>query len=248
MGIRILIIILFFAVTSYASKCINCHDIHYADKGACITCHRGNEKTSRKNIAHSGLIYGVYADFTFADVTAGEKLAKQSACRRCHSLNEGNNLAPDLSAKAAEKTGRELDKSIKEPTDFMPDFKFSDVQRVELVKYLLTQSKLSDSKHAPYTVFINKGTENSFEKNCGGCHRALTLKKGPLGEGDAAPNLSGIFTKYYNPIRLKRGEIWTDEMFRKWINNPREIFKQSYMPPQRLKEKEVKEIIKILRD
>jgi cytochrome c2 len=64
---------------------------------------------------------------------------------------------------------------------------------------------------------------------------------GPLGSGDAGPNLSGLFTPSYP--RTARGEAaWTEAALADWLANPRGVRPWTTMPPVRLEEAERRRI------
>ena len=58
--------------------------------------------------------------------------------------------------------------------------------------------------------------DDAFGKRCGPCHRALTTTRGGLGRGSVAPNLSGLFTRYY-PKTAPGGAAWEERSLKKWI-------------------------------
>jgi len=224
--------------------CIKCHEPHYEKTGSCSVCHRGNEETSRKNIAHSGMITKKYADFIINKkaVERGGKTVENAHCRRCHiTAGKGNNIAPDLDTESRRKTAETLKEKLTEPTDYMPDFRMNNTVSDETVKYLLNSggSMKNTSKTAPYVVFITQGKKSAFEDKCGGCHRLLTRKRGGIGHGDTAPNLSGLFTEFYPTDTIKsEAKKWNREMLLKWVKNPRQIKPASLMPPVVLTEDE----------
>ena len=71
----------------------------------------------------------------------------------------------------------------------------------------------------------------------------LSHRFGVLGNGDAAPNLSGLFGEYYPEV--VQGVPWTSELLRRWLTNPRQLDKNSLMPPILLEGNELDEIIEV---
>ncbi|WP_022850885.1 selenite/tellurite reduction operon c-type cytochrome lipoprotein ExtS [Limisalsivibrio acetivorans] len=248
MVLRILTIILFSALAvSAAELCMKCHEPHYTEMGSCTACHRGNPDTSRKNIAHDGLISGRFADFITngKGINNGKDLTEKAACRRCHTLGEtGNNASSNLDIEAKRKTGAFLLNKINEPNDYMPRFGFDNNDAEDIVRYILNSGEASnvEPESRPFVVFINSGDEGVFSKKCGGCHRLLTREKGGMGDGDTAPNLSGLFTEFYPDNTLPRHEKWDNETLLKWVKNPRLLDKGSMMPPLKLSDDEKKKL------
>ena len=233
--------------------CLSCHPAHYAEKGGCIICHRGNPASERKNIAHAGLLPGKYARFTVAgraEAGAGEGLMERRACRRCHvSGGRGNILAVSLDAAAARKTGGELALSIRHPVANMPDFRLDEEQITTLVNavYAGSQGKKTDMS-APVRVHFNtSGIKNPdiFSTKCGSCHRILSQRLGAVGTGEVGPNLSGLLTQYY-PKTFRNGEAWTALNLNLWLKNPRETRPWARMLPVTLTGAETKELVSII--
>lgn len=228
--------------------CVKCHKPHYEKTGSCTVCHRGNSETSRKNIAHSGLITKKYADFIInrQAVSGGGKTIENAHCRRCHIAGgKGNDIAPDLDTESRRKTAETLKDKLMKPTDYMPDFRMNDKTAEDSVRYILNAggSAKKVSGTAPYVVFITQGKKSTFDEKCGGCHRLLTRKKGGTGHGNTAPNLSGLFSEYYPADTVKaEGGRWNREILIKWIKNPRKIKPDSLMPPILLTPEEEKRI------
>ncbi|QAR33977.1 c-type cytochrome [Geovibrio thiophilus] len=248
---RALLLLIFITLPffpSFASMCVKCHKPHYEKTGSCAVCHRGNEDTARKNIAHGGLITKKYADFIINGkaVENGSKTADSAHCRRCHiTEGRGNDVAPNLDTESRRKTAETLKEKLIKPTDYMPDFHMNDPTAENTVKYILNAggSAKSVSRTAPYVVFITQGKKSVFEEKCGGCHRLLTRKRGGTGHGDTAPNLSGLFSGFYPADTVKaEGNRWNGEILVKWIKNPRRIKKEALMPPVLLTEEEEKSI------
>ena len=233
--------------------CLSCHSNHYAGRGTCSDCHRGNPASERKNIAHAGLRAGKFVRFTLGDVAqqrAGERLLAQLACRRCHvSAGRGNRLATNLDSSATRKNVGELVLSIRQPVASMPKFGLDDERITTLINSIFAGSEgRTKDKTEPVKVhFNNPGNRNEdiFSKKCGSCHRTLTGRLGALGTGDSGPNLSGLFSPYY-PKTFKNGDAWTARNLGDWLKNPREIQAWARMQPVVLTEKELKEFETLL--
>lgn len=241
------------ARTEAVNQCLSCHEVHYPELGDCTDCHAGIPRTQRRNIAHHGLIEARYSAFTLAGsavTKAGDELLDKYSCRRCHvSAGKGNSLAADLDLSPWGNRASELDLSIEEPVLYMPQFHFREQQRVELVNAILLGSrKVEDpAGEVPQVVhfeLIEKDQQRQFEKHCGSCHRSLTELHGGLGSGLIAPNLSGLFTRFY-PANSgpKQDQSWTQENLKKWLKNPREFRPDTQMAPLKLKEKELTGLI-----
>jgi len=229
--------------------CLSCHPAHYAEKGGCSLCHRGNPASERKNIAHAGLLPGKYVRFTLggrAEAGEGERLMERLACRRCHvSGGHGNTLAVSLDA-AARKTGGELALSIRNPVANMPDFRLNEGQITTLVNIIFAGAQGRETSEAvPVRVlFATSGKKNAdvFSTKCGSCHRLLSQRLGAVGTGEIGPNLSGLFTRYY-PKTFRNSEVWTPRDLNLWLKNPREIRPWARMLPVMLTEAETKELV-----
>jgi cytochrome c2 len=225
------------------TQCLECHPVHYAERASCLDCHRGVAGTSRIDIAHSGLIAARFAAFTLDDspvARRGEQRLKDYACRRCHvSAGKGNALAANLDLAQKFSTPEEMAEAIKIPVLFMPEFHFTEPQRVELVNALLGgawRTEIPEGESPSVIHFEGEGVagELQFEKYCGGCHRVLTSRFGGLGSGLIGPNLSGLFTEFYVQNFGEQGARWSVENLEKWLKNPRKTRPLSQMPPQRL--------------
>lgn len=234
--------------------CMSCHPLHYAERGGCIDCHRGNPASARKNIAHHRLIAGRFANFTLgetAELGAGKRLLEQYGCRRCHvSAGKGNRLATPLDTLADVRTPEEMVEAIKTPAQGMPDFRLAERQAVLLVNAVLEGARQvqADHREKPLRVhFEPKQDENKdvFFRKCGSCHRVLTERQGVIGKGDIGPNLSGLFTAYY-PKTFDEGLPWTGERLKRWLRNPRMIRKWTRMPPVELSPEEFNRLLEIL--
>ncbi|PLX68972.1 MAG: cytochrome C [Denitrovibrio sp.] len=249
MVIRLVFLLILVSAVSFASTCVNCHEKHHTDAGSCFTCHRGDGRSSRENIAHAGLITSKYADFQINKeaVKNGELVVDKANCRRCHTIDEkGNKLALNLDESASKNTGELLQESINKPNDFMPDFRFNVVDTADIVKYMLSVSGEENIYiRKPYVIYVKKN-EDVFDKKCGGCHKALILQEGSTGRGDSAPNLSGLGTRYFQSKVLRDNERWDKDKLKKWIDNPRSISKQTIMPPAKLTKDELEYVYKLL--
>lgn len=230
------------------NHCLDCHPVHYQKVAGCSDCHRGMSGTARIEIAHSGLIAARYAAFTLAKsplLQRGEKRLKEYACRRCHiSDKTGNRLAANLDLVLDHATPEKLDAAIKAPVLFMPDFRFSESQRIELVNAILAGAKRAGNPagEQPLQIHFESETgqsERQFEKHCGGCHRALTLTYGGLGNGLEGPNLSGLFSEFYPQNYSAENQRWDPEKLEKWIKNPRKIRPLAQMAPLELQPAEL---------
>lgn len=233
--------------------CLSCHPSHYAERGGCQFCHHGNPASARKNIAHDGLRGGKYIRFTIGDVVqmkGGQRLIDQLACRRCHvTAGVGNVLAVSLDVAAARKTAVDLALSIRRPVATMPDFALKEEQITSLVNSLFagSQGRRADEAAPVRVHFITTGKQNAdvFSTKCGSCHRLLSQRLGAVGSGDIAPNLSGLFSKYY-PKTFRDGESWSARKLGGWTKNPRETRTWATMPPVALTGAEIKELESII--
>ncbi len=227
------------------NHCLDCHPVHYAESASCVGCHRGIAGTRRVDIAHSGLIAARFAAFTIegSPVTRqGEQGLKAYACRRCHvSDGKGSALAANLDLAQTFSTPEELSEAIKSPVLFMPEFHFTEQQRVELVNAILAGAWRAGAPtgESPQVIhFEGEGVaaELRFEKHCGGCHRVLTSRFGGLGSGLVGPNISGLFTEFYFENFGEENQRWNVESLQKWLKNPRKIRPLSQMTPIRLED------------
>jgi cytochrome c2 len=232
--------------------CLKCHSAHYVKRGQCGDCHRGNPASERKNIAHAGLRGGKYSRFTLGDpvqIQQGERLLDKLACRRCHiSGGRGNALAVNLDIAASRRSSEELVLSIRRPVAGMPDFVLTEENVTELVNTLYAGSVGHEIKSsAPVRIhFDNSGKKNAdvFSKKCGSCHRMLSERFGAIGNGNIAPNLSGLFSDFY-PKTFKNNEGWTAQNLLKWLQNPRAVRPWARMQPVKLTDSEKMEIGKV---
>lgn len=218
--------------------CLGCHPVHYRARGNCVSCHRGNGATSRKNIAHYRFIPAALAGFTLPgspQVALGKRLAERYGCRRCHRLaGLGNGLATNLDQLGREDPQRLLD-AINQPATAMPDFRFAGTDAAALVNTIMAAAteRRGGAGEVPVVVHFTPGKgvrENLFVRKCGGCHRALTAREGGLGTGDVAPDLAGLFSRFY-PGEFRPAERWNAERLRRWLANPRVVRPAARMQP-----------------
>lgn len=233
-----------------AERCLQCHPPHYVAAGSCTTCHRGNPRTDRVDLAHANLFGARFAYFALPEspVTQfGMQLLERAGCRRCHrSGDKGNQLASDLDHLPPGTRPEELVRAIRQPVLFMPDFAFAETTAASLVNALFAQASRARpvAGETPLVVHFEGVTraENPFEKHCGGCHRLLTGRWGGLGRGTIGPNLSGLFSEFY-PRMFRDEERWSAANLEKWLKNPREIRKGARMAPLPLKPAELRQVL-----
>ncbi|MCP3176824.1 c-type cytochrome [Desulfuromonas sp. KJ2020] len=237
--------------------CLRCHETHYDSQGTCTDCHRGHPGTMRREIAHDRFVPGRHATFSLTDsavVKRGATLADQAGCRRCHTLGgKGTTLASNLDRTAAVTPPLELEESIRQPVALMPNFRFGPEDLAALVTLLLKEGTAVPPSVAetPLVIHFEKAgaaSENIFAKRCGGCHRALTVKEGGLGEGETAPNLSGLLTPYYPRSLEKPGKEapWSEQDLEKWLKNPRKLRPLTRMLPIVFKDGEFSQLVQTL--
>ena len=235
--------------------CRSCHPVHFADRGTCIGCHLGNDRTLRKDIAHLDLVPGRLLRYRIPGdpaVKRGTQRIDQAGCRRCHSIHgAGNRLAGDLDRSAGRNPNKIL-ASILQPVAFMPDFRFPEENAAELVNALMAGARRDPDRKGEVPSVVrfagrDDRSENVFVKRCGGCHRVLSRRLGGLGKGDAGPNLSGLPSRFY-PRTSGDGKIWTVERLRKWLDDPRRARAFARMPPVRIPRKEFTELVETLRN
>lgn len=234
--------------------CLSCHVPHYSERGGCVSCHRGNPGSNRKNVAHQRLIAGRFAHFTLGETVAvrqGNRLLEQFGCRRCHvSRGRGNRLATSLDTLMNAKSPEEIASAIVNPALGMPDFRLANSQVVDLVNIILSgaQHVTVQQREGPLLVHFESGhkpTENIFIRKCGSCHRALTERQGLIGAGAIGPDLSGLLSEYY-PRSFRTAEAWTPEHLRRWLENPRAVRPQARMLPVLLSATEFRELLDVL--
>jgi len=233
-------------------RCVGCHTPHYVDRGSCTACHRGDDRTARKRLAHRGLLPGGIASFSLPSSPfrrRGGELVRELGCRRCHRIGgEGNDLAADLDRSSGRGVERLRD-ALDHPARFMPAFRLTPEDRDRIITFLIAEGgkapRTTDTPPPQVVHFGGGGQQDPFSSRCGGCHRMLTRKRGPLGWGDVAPSLSGLFT----PFRPVSGGVRFDpETLRRWIANPRSIRPFASMPPLILPPAETEEIVTIIAD
>jgi mono/diheme cytochrome c family protein len=248
----ILLSCVFPATASPGNKCLECHPVHYAGQGSCVFCHHGNQRTSRKGLAHSGLIRGRYAGFTnssSAEVVSGGKLAEKAACRRCHVLaGTGNRLAANLDTLLWTSPPEAIRSALVNPALYMPDFNFPEKDLDRLVTAVLAGGLKAGKalKEPPHVVHFSDADAaklNVFTKNCGSCHKLLSKRDGGLGVGIVAPNLSGLLSQFY-PHTFEGNKIWDKERLKRWLKNPRAIRNNAVMRPIPLKPEDWDELLK----
>lgn len=251
----LLVFLLPMPVRAGKQGCLACHGSHYVERGKCVSCHRGEDRTDRKAVAHDGLIPGRFAWFTIRGsqpLERGKKLLDGFACRRCHAVdNKGNRLASNLDGILLRRLPLEIAAAIETPVRFMPDFRLGKRDVTDLVNVILAETPPSMAKRGETPLVVHfaddgKGTENIFEKWCGGCHRMLTEKYGGLGRGDAGPNLSGFLTPFY-PKTLRDHERWNVEELRRWLENPRRLRNNARMPPIPIRGEEFGRLAEIMK-
>lgn len=231
-------------------SCLKCHPQHYAEAGSCVTCHRGDPRTDRPDLAHANLIGGRFAYFALPDspVTQyGMQLLDRVGCRRCHrSDKKGNELASDLDRLPVDVRPAEVMQSIRRPVLFMPDFGFSEATAASIVCALLAHAAKTEPMEGEVPLIVHfegvERVENPFEKHCGGCHRLLTRRWGGLGSGVIGPNLAGLFGEFY-PRTFRDEERWSVANLEKWLKNPREFRKEARMAPLPLKPAELRQVL-----
>ena len=216
--------------------CLACHASHFEGDGSCVDCHRGEPRAARKELAHAHLLTGRAAEHRAPGspaVAEGERLVDALACRRCHTIGgEGNRLATDLDGVVWQREAAALVASITVPVENMPRFGLGTRQAEALVAALLRHGdrERRDDRYRVHFARAGSSLETSvFERACGRCHRVLT-PSGPLGTGNAGPNLSGLFTTYY-PKTAPGGRAWTPALLAEWTRNPRSARPGTTMPP-----------------
>lgn len=239
-------------------SCLKCHRPHYQKLGKCVDCHRGDPRSDRARIAHHGLIQGRFSWFAVpgsAPLERGRRLMDTFACRRCHtSWGKGNRLASNLDRLPEGTTAQEMSEAVKTPALMMPQFHFDEKQRADLVTAILAGARNTTASgkkggEPPQVVHFQREREeeNIFEKRCGACHRALTATRGGLGRGGLAPNLSGLFTRYY-PKTAPGGAAWEERSLKKWLENPRRERPFTPMRPVPLEPADLERLLTLLHD
>ena len=229
------------------NTCRSCHEPHHVDLGTCVDCHRGNAATGRKDLAHDRLLTSGAAMHAFGSspaVVEGKGLIDRAACRRCHRIaSEGNLLATDLDRVVWDRSQDDLRRAITVPAEHMPRFGIAANQADDAIAYLLNVARVGRDP-GPYRVYFTRsaaGANTAFEEHCGRCHRALTAD-GALGSASAGANLSGLLTPHY-PGTGPGEAAWSGPALRDWIRNPRAARPGAVMPPFRLKDQELTEVV-----
>jgi len=246
-----------FAFAARPGACLACHPPHYSGEGSCVSCHKGNDRSRRKEIAHDDLIAGRFSHYALGGsqvVKSGKKLLEGLACRRCHrSEKKGNRLAGNLDVTGATRKAGDIYDSIRAPALFMPDFHLRDAQIASLVNAILAQAKLEKPPAAEIPLVIHFTNiklrfadarnirKNVFAEKCGPCHKILSEKAGGLGSGYVGPNLSGLFSEFY-PRTYRDVESWTPDKLKKWLKNPRDIRTNAVMQPVRFEPGEFEQL------
>lgn len=238
-----------------APRCLVCHVAHLESSRGCVDCHGGDPRTERREIAHAGMIAGRFAHFSVDGsplLKRGVKRMVDAGCRRCHlSGGKGNRLAASLDRPLAALRPEEHLAAIRKPVLFMPDFRYNEEQGVELVNAIFAGAARTPVApgERPLVVHFEESAaaEDLFSKRCGICHRILTSRRGGLGRGSVAPNLSGLFTEHY-PGVYGEEERWTPENLEKWMKNPRRQRKNAVMPPVLLAPEDRMKLLEILKD
>jgi cytochrome c2 len=247
-----------------AQKCAKCHaDIcpapevrqtwDAAELEKCSTCHRGNPLTSRAKLAHTGMVlprHSWYVDTGSEAVENGERALKTYACRRCHVVGEkGNDLATSLDSVAPRRSSLDLEESVREPAVFMPLFPLSDAELAAILTRVYAGGHAVSEAEAskPMVVYFTHAAaeEDLFSRECGACHRMLSHKYGGLGRDTIGPNLSGMGSEFY-PETAKDDKAWERDTLEDWIENPRKIRSLTTMPPQKIEDKDLKQILDIV--
>lgn len=239
------------AAVPAAPRCIACHPVHYAERGPCTDCHRGDGRTDRRNIAHRDLIPAAYSWFALPDsavVRRGGDRIEASSCRRCHTWRgDGNGLAANLDDLLAVSAPRKIHDAIRTPAAYMPDFGFEETQIREIVNAILAAGARRGTPaglEIPVVVHFedpDDRTDLLFPKACGPCHRILSDAGGGLGSGAIGPNLSGLLTRHY-PKTFGGRETWTPERLKRWLKNPRSVKPAASMPPVPLSPEQVEDL------
>ncbi|MDY0213827.1 MAG: selenite/tellurite reduction operon c-type cytochrome lipoprotein ExtS [Desulfuromonadaceae bacterium] len=269
MGLRTLclsvLVLVALSFPAVAQQCTRCHasqcpapSVRLIWNGEqlsqCVECHRGNLSTTRKNLAHSGLVQPRHSWYTYPQgqaVQQGEKLTQKFACRRCHVTGEkGNNLATSLDSIAPGRSSVELELSVREPAVFMPLFPLTDTDLDLILTRILAGGLAAPKEQAlisPLVVYFSHAAaqEDPFSRHCGGCHRMLSHKYGGLGTDVIGPNLSGMGTQFYPPTG-RDNKPWKRDDLRDWVKNPRKIRALATMPPLSIQDEELRQVLDIV--
>jgi cytochrome c2 len=240
------------AATRASVSCLKCHQSHYEAVAPCVSCHLGDDRTVRKEIAHLNLAPGRLVRYRIpGDLSAelGTRVLETFACRRCHKIyGKGNSLASNLDNLAGVHPSRILE-SILKPVVYMPDFRF-DLGTASLLVNAIAKAAESNRKEkhqAPKIVRfdnVDKHFDNIFEKYCGGCHRILT-KAGAFGRGNIGPNLSGLMGEHYPKTYVEMRQ-WDEKRLEKWIKNPRAVKENARMQPISIENHQLNQLLFLL--
>lgn len=235
---RIALLIFLCSAVAYGEElCVSCHGSHdsYA---SCTPCHRGNPLSRRQHIAHDGIVFGRHLLQAVAE--EGGKIIAASGCRRCHVIGEGVDNAANLAVTAGFAGSRKLVESIRNPAFAMPDFKYDNTSLDAITAYLLTIQNSPQSTKGR-TVYFSEANQHVFTEKCGGCHTVVTKQTGKKGAGGTAPDLSGLFSRWYRP----EDNPWDRKRLKQWLENPRKSRQQSDMPVVSIDEKELEDIARL---
>ncbi len=230
------------------SSCVRCHGTHYAALGTCVECHRGEARATRPSVAHERLLRGDAAAWRMPGSPAlaeGERLRDALGCRRCHVTGgRGNAWAIALDRVAWRRDQERLRASIEQPASFMPDFSLSPRQADRLIAVLLRDAERGSTEERYLVRFRDRPVDRAgaYVTYCGPCHRALT-RSGPLGTGSSGPNLTGLLTPYYPSAD---GRAWDRERLARGVRNPRAGNRTAAMPPVRMRDDELSQVIETL--
>lgn len=191
-----------------------------------------------------------YVESDSPAVETGEKKIKAFACRRCHTIGEkGNDLATNLDSVAPQRSSLDLEKAVREPAVFMPQFPLSDTDLALILTRIYAGGHVAppSDMSRPLVVYFTHAAkeEDPFTRHCGRCHRMLSHTLGGLGSDTIGPNLSGMETDFYPPT-AKDNKAWKREDLKDWIKNPRKIRPLTTMPPQNIKDEDLTEILDIV--
>jgi len=165
-------------------------------------------------------------------VHEGERLVRQLACRRCHTIGDGGNrLATSLDRAVWKREQSELERSIREPAESMPRFALTATQTEAIIAGLLRSADPAgaDTGYQVHFTHHAGAARSKFEEHCGGCHRAL-LSGGSTGKGRPGPNHSGLLGPHY-PATARGSAPWSEESLRAWLRNPRAVRPGTTMRP-----------------
>lgn len=236
---------------------MSCHTPHSQHLTSCTDCHRGDPRSSRKQIAHAGIIPAAYARFNLdrsQEVEMGNQAIDSFACRRCHTIGgRGNALASNLDRSAMANAPGTLALAIASPVTSMPQFHLRESMIISIVNALYASSLGAtppSQGEVPQVIYFDDPSthrDDVFTKHCGSCHRVLTAIRGSLGSGEVAPDLSGLLTDYY-PHTARDQRPWNRENLETWLHNPREKRSASPMQPLRLSRQNLLELLDILEE